>query len=247
MKERIYGKRINLDQENIEEFFKNRSQRYSERSPLAAVLYQDNNPDLAIKRDKYEKSLVIPKLNLQKNDRVLDIGCGIGRWAEPLIGKVAEYNGIDLDEGLVKIAKDNFSEYPYFSFECEKVQTYLDEKTNCNQKYDKIIVAGVLQYLNDNDVDNVINYLINLCTNSSIIYVRSSVSLKERLTLNKVWSEELQQSYSSIYRTDDEHISLLNPLIKNGFSLKVHQALYPENLNNRTETTQYMYILEKRG
>ena len=44
-----------IKKKNIENFFKQRAKSYNKSNPLKTVIYQDKNPALAIKRDKFEK------------------------------------------------------------------------------------------------------------------------------------------------------------------------------------------------
>src|SRR5687767_9318782 len=72
-------------------------------SPHTATMYQD--PTLAEQRDGAEKENILPLLALNKSDRVLDVGCGAGRWAEAVVSIVADYLGIDFSANLLEIAR----------------------------------------------------------------------------------------------------------------------------------------------
>ena len=39
---------------------------------------------------------ILPLLDVSTSTKVLDIGCGIGRWAEAFVGKIDFYHGTDL-------------------------------------------------------------------------------------------------------------------------------------------------------
>jgi ubiquinone/menaquinone biosynthesis C-methylase UbiE len=47
---------------------------------------------------------------LKKNDCVLDLGCGNGRWFEVFNKFSVDYTGLDNSKELIKIAKENYSE-----------------------------------------------------------------------------------------------------------------------------------------
>lgn len=51
---------------------------------------------------------------LLSGEKVLDLGCGNGRYFEYLKGKNVDYSGVDVSEGLIKIAE---SRYPEASFQ----------------------------------------------------------------------------------------------------------------------------------
>ena len=47
----------------------------------------------------------IGQINFNKSSKILDIACGIGRWADAIPDEVFEYCGIDFSDELVEIAK----------------------------------------------------------------------------------------------------------------------------------------------
>jgi SAM-dependent methyltransferase len=83
------------------EFFEERARRVEHLGPLRAVIYQDKHPDLAERRDEAEKEKLLPILKLAPSLRLLDVGCGTGRWADTVVPLVAAYHGIDISPGLV--------------------------------------------------------------------------------------------------------------------------------------------------
>ena len=84
-----------INKKNIETFFKERANKHDELNPLKTVIYQDKNQVLAKERDTYEKNKIKSLVNFSKNQVVLDIGCGIGRWADEISSEVKNYIGID--------------------------------------------------------------------------------------------------------------------------------------------------------
>ena len=104
MSKRIVGEKHEIGLENTKKFFRGRAARKSSESPYTSILYQDQNPEIANDRDVYEKSLVLPLIKARGPGRVLDIGCGIGRWADAMADASMIYIGLDFSEDLVEIA-----------------------------------------------------------------------------------------------------------------------------------------------
>ena len=77
--------------------------------------------------------------------------------------------------------------------------------------------------------------------------VRSPIGTDYRLTLKDFYSEELKSDYNAIYRTRDEYIKLFeDSLIPAGFSVTDEGFMFDDDsLNNRKETIQYYFILER--
>lgn len=242
---RIKGGQTPLEPEAVAKFFNDRASKFNSKHPLVAVLYQDHNPTLAEERDAYEKQLALPLLDLTGKERVLDIGCGIGRWAGLIKSKVDLYCGIDFSEGLVQIAKQQcVADNVHFhvagaeQVACEAVIQY--------GPFNRIIIAGLMIYLNDEQIVGLCEGIKKVITPNCLIYLREPLALGERLTLNQFWSEELGAAYSAIYRTESE----LYSLICNAFSglikrkVRFHPLYTEDSLNNRSETKQFYTVLE---
>jgi SAM-dependent methyltransferase len=243
---RIYGKKVDLRPSAVHEFFERRGRSINAAHPLTSVLYQDNNPLLAEKRDAFEKQRVLPLLGLAGHNRVLDVGCGIGRWADALVGKAASYRGIDFSESLIAAAQERLRE-PGFEFQVLAAQELQLSKLNMPERFSNVLVCGVMMYLNDADVRQTLSAIATCCAESARIYVREPVALQERLTLDNFTSSELGSTYSAIYRTEDEILSLFDGCLgASGFRIVANDFLYPAELNNRSETAQRIFLLEHR-
>ena len=102
-------------------------------------------------------------------------------------------------------------------------------------------------YLKDGDLENVLEQVEGVCEQNAVICVREPIGIKDRLTLKDFFSEELQDNYNAIYRTREELEEYFqNAFLKKGFQIKEQGFLFEEDsLNNRKETAQYYYILER--
>ena len=85
------------------EFFESRGRETRPEQPQTATMYQDG--DLAARRDAWEKQTVKPLLALRGDERVLDLGCGYGRWAQELKGQIGGYLGVDFSAEMIKHAR----------------------------------------------------------------------------------------------------------------------------------------------
>lgn len=109
------------------------------------------------------------------------------------------------------------------------------------------MIVGILMYLNDVDMENSLRQIEKVCEKKSIICIREPIAIEERLTLKDFFSEELKDYYNAIYRTRDElKVSINEMFLNKGFSIKEEGFLFDDDvLNNRKETAQYYYILER--
>ena len=247
MSNRIFKEKVDINEEAVAAFFEDRVKRYDDAHPVVAVIYQDSNPALAEARDKHEKRIASPLLHLKSTDAVLDIGCGIGRWADALEGKVARYHGTDLIQGLTDIAAKRLAHNPHFTFQALKAQDNRPELLASPPPFDLIIVAGLFTYLNDPDCTTVLSNIARCCAPKARVFVREPVSVEQRLTLKNIWSEELKHTYSAIYRTVEEYLAMIaDTLGRQGFTAIGHAPLFPPELSNRRETTQHYFVLNRQ-
>jgi len=243
---RVYGRAVTIDPDAVAGFFAIRARRAGSAEPLTSVLYQDAHPELAVARDRHEKSVMVPKLHLDADSRVLDVGCGIGRWAEPVLAAGAGYCGTDFSEPLLEVARDRVTD-PRARFAHAAIQDLDPHLLGEPGGFDRVIVAGVLIYLNDEDVVRGLDAVTACAAPRSQVYLREPVATGERLTLNGHWSSDLDQSYSAVYRTAAELDQVMDATLgRAGFALHEAGELYPPALNNRADTRQ-RYFLWRRS
>ncbi len=246
--QRVLGERVDIDYRATLDFFEGRAARAASPDALTTVLYQDDCPEVAEARHTFETERVVPHLGLERCPRVLDVGCGNGRWARTLRGSVHRYLGIDFSPGLVDQARASLADEPDASRYTFQVLSAAD--MGCGSlasppPFDLVVVAGVLVYLNDDDVARVLGVLPRLVAPDAAVYVREPVAVADRLTLACFESAELAAEYSAIYRNAAFYRSLLAGVLGEvGFSFVVDEPI-SSSLANRTETTQHYFVLRR--
>lgn len=236
---RIYGTIEDIDTQKIKEFFNKRAKK-DEESLLVKTEF--SNKENVENRHKEETELLLNKIDF-RNKKILEIGCGIGRWAEVFNDKCESYLGIDYSEELIKIAKENY-DYDNCHFQVLSASQLDTAKLLVNAPFDIVIITGVLIYFNDNTIKKLIKDLNNLCAINKIIYIRETISfLETRLTLKDFFSEDLKTDYNAIYRTEDEFLEFIKGI--DGHTTIESGEIFHE-LKNFQET-RYKYFLIKTG
>lgn len=242
---RIYADKIAIQKESTHAFFERRGKSVDQDHPLTSVLYQDSNPELAAARDRWEKSSILPKLAIDAESAVLDIGCGIGRWAEACLPICERYHGTDFSASLIDVARQRIGA-PSATFQVLAAQHCTPDRIEGPVEFSHIIIAGVLLYLNDDDVAAALSGVGECAGQACTLYVREPIAVTDRLTLDKHLSQELKAEYSAIYRTEAELMGIFeSTVLAAGFRLAESSNLYPDDLNNRAETIQKFYIFKR--
>lgn len=93
---------------------------------------------------KYFTAFILPHLPKDKQTRILEIGCGYGRYTSLLVNKLGYKNtiGIDISEEQIDFAKNHY--HLTTVLKADALQ-YLQE--NSLEKYDIVILMDVLEHL----------------------------------------------------------------------------------------------------
>lgn len=234
---RIYGEEKDISSEKIKSFFDERANKEVENL-LSITEYQD--AENVKERHEKESKILLNELDLD-NKKILEIGCGIGRWAEVFQDKCLSYNGIDYSENLINIANENYK-YDNCHFQCMSATDISKDSLKINPPFDIIIITGVLLYINDEDIKKISEIISNLIHEDSVIFIKEPLSnIGERLTLKDFYSEELENEYNAIYRTPEELLSLFEN-VKDDYSVK-RGDMY-NDLNKREETSYKYFVIE---
>jgi len=233
-----------ISRESVAKFFKQRADKSQQLGHIQTVIYQDKNPELALKRDEAEKAKLLPLLSLTGFEDVLDVGCGTGRWADVIYPQCTSYLGTDFSQELVDIAVKRFASNPKVKFRCIASESISDQ--SITQRFQIIISMGLFIYLNDDELSQTIKGYTSVADSSCRILIREPVGTHARLTIQEHFSEDMEQIYNAIYRTEAELMDVFtSELIAEDFLLVGTGDVYESTLNNRSDTKQKWFLLER--
>ncbi|WP_416466422.1 class I SAM-dependent methyltransferase [Pseudomonas sp. LFS044] len=248
---RIKGTHVAIDYDATRAFFEARGNR-SYTNVLSATMYQDHNAELVEQRDQAEKTAMADMLGLGQAQRILDIGCGTGRWGWFLAEQcqALDYLGLDFSASLIAKAEQEAAtrQLPGMHFQVMSATDIQPDALSVKGPFDLALISGLLIYLNDADCVKVLRDAAHLTAVGGGIYLREPVGVAERFTLDRFYSEELADEYSAIYRTASElHVLMEQAFDGLGLFVQHEGFLFPESLEKRTETRQYFFILRRPG
>ncbi len=236
MKTRIYKDKININSKDTKDFWANRAEQTINLTSV--LLGADKDSQTQLKRNLREKEILISLINNKKHLSVLDVGCGIGRWADNLIDNIDSYVGIDYSQGFIEYANEKYKSNDNIKFYEMSLLNISDDLLS--KKFDLIICTGVLMYVNDAELLKILTNIKKML--GGYFYIQESISIMdERLTLDNFKSEALKTNYSAIYRMSSEYEKIFNDL---KFNIIKTKLLLDDKIGARKETNARYWLIK---
>ena len=162
-------------------------------------------------------------LNLEEEDKLLDIGCGNGALSSLIAPKVKQCTGIDPSEYLIDIANENFAK-------CNVCFQIMDTNSLIKRPringYNKCLMYGVSSFLDDEEISSFIDWFFSGNKSSLMLGNVRDRALAKEFYGKEPNLNELNDCGSSMgkWRTQKWFMSLAN---KKGLHVKIHKM--PEN------------------
>jgi SAM-dependent methyltransferase len=125
---------------------------------------------------------------LGRNGGVLDLGSGIGFWAEYFAQRFSRVVAVEASEPLYQALKERCSPYPNITTIQDDVLRFQPE-----DRYDIVFLGGLLMYLNEEDVISLLKRLTSLLRPGGVILCRETTVLQGTITR--------QGDYQAVYRS----------------------------------------------
>lgn len=113
-----------------------------------------------------EQKVILREISSVKNKRVLDLGCGNGRYST-LIPDVLFYHGVDFSGSFIADCQPSSN----VKFTEADIVEFVGDQTS--DKYNIILLVGVITYLEDEDIKKLLDNILNMLLEDAIIVLRS--------------------------------------------------------------------------
>jgi SAM-dependent methyltransferase len=147
-----------------------------------------------------------------RRERCLDVGCGTGAWLEELAARFTHAEGIDLSAEMVASARARLAAHGIANARVAHVGIADLPAAAERDRYDLIFVGGVLMYLDDDALADVLARLRRLLAPGGVLLLRESTYTGRTRYRDKPLSRGLfgdaaraTRPYRAIYRPLGEY------------------------------------------
>lgn len=181
----------------IKKFWDARANGHSKRA-FENIVFADEFDEAAVYIDDFEKSHLLELIKFKPDMVALDLGCGSGRWTFFLAERCRKVIATDFSKELLDILDKEAKERGINNIEniCASAMDF-----SYPEKFDLILVSGLLLYIFDKDIPPLIKNIHNLLKDDGILIIRDAVATRKRV-------ENLKAH--SIYREKKEYLALFN-------------------------------------
>jgi SAM-dependent methyltransferase len=233
---RLYGDKEDINSDKVKDFFNKRANQEFD-SDLSIVLFQDK--ENSEQRHIEEQKVLFDNIDVA-GKKILEIGCGFGRWADALHDKCGSYLGLDFSEDLIAIAKKSYN-WDTCNFQVMSATDIKVDELLVEPPFDVVIFSGFLMYINDDDIKIIMEEVNGIGAEDMKVFAMEPISCMEtRLTLKDFYSEGLESDYSAIYRTESEYVEVFEKLNCD----KISTGDIFKDLSDHTETQYKYFIME---
>jgi ubiquinone/menaquinone biosynthesis C-methylase UbiE len=198
-----------------------------------ANLEQDQNTSEG--KFEAEKIHINKVIDFSKYKNVLDLGGGVGIWAEFFIESCDKVTLVEKQLKFIEIAKSSINSDKINYINCD-VQNFESE-----EQFDLIFLSGVSIYLSDNDFQKLLLKIDRIIAPNGLFVIRDAYGIDQAFVVNKI-SEELKLPYKATYRTLYQYYSMIKSNTK--LTKKYSKDMYfqANHFNKRKETRLRLMI-----
>jgi len=111
-------------------------------------------------------------LGLTTDDVLLELACGNGVLSRFLFDSCHGYQGVDISEHLITVAKKNFELPPNYQFLAQAAKEYLLQE-QAPGRFTKMLCYAGFQYFHDRDITQILSILFSKFNNIQSIFIGS--------------------------------------------------------------------------
>lgn len=237
---RIYGKTVEICGNEVKAFWARRAALSGETK--STLLGNHGNGDLSKMQNNRDNAVFRECLG-EKKQRIIEFGCGNGRWGELLKDIVEQYSGIDFTPEFIEQARNLFAGDGRFRFSVGSLTGLPMDFIRAGAPFTVGICAGCVMYLNDDEAKAFYRDVASLPI-SALFLKETASTMEKRLTLVDFPSKELRADYNVVYRMPSEYEAFFRKNLPD-FRIVRKGWLYPQETGIWAETNSYYWHLSR--
>lgn len=186
-------------------------------------------------RLEFDVNHILKVVGKKNVNSLLDLGAGTGQ-----LTKAIEKN-IPIKKRILVEKNPSFIRQILLDGKVDLVNEDILEfcKRN-NNKYDIILLFGVINSINKENTYKIYEYLLNMMKKDSILIIKHQCGIEEEVIIDN-FSKELTTLYTARYPYHkDEH-----QFLEDIFNVEIHD-IYPKKLNKFVNTHFFSYVCKKK-
>lgn len=197
------------------------------------------NPEAEVLHHR-ERAQIIQCLPDLSGKQVLELGAGIGRYTNHLAAQANQVTAVDFNAAFVAKNKENNAAFSNISFQCNDVKNL----SFASETFDFIFINWLLMYLQDEEVEQVLQLLMKWLSKDGMFFLRESciTDSKGRPPQASTASDAQHNHCYSHYRDPEFYLERLRSEFK-----ILHQGniqIYEEKYNN---PNQLFWLFQKKS
>ncbi len=183
-----------INEEKVKEEFNRRASLHQDQNAVLDASNQENVKFSNIYRDYISKKVILKTLSINKDSKVIDFGCGVGRVSKEIAPIVNKIVGLDVSDKMIDVAKqiNSASNIEYYTVD-KKLTEILGE----NNDFDLMFSYWVFQHISDLKIKELMNEFNSIIKRNGSIYIFEQIQRKVAVSMDL-----------HIMRTEQEYIEL---------------------------------------
>lgn len=177
--------------------------------------------------------------SFDKEDKILDLGCGSGYITNYLIEKGLNATGIDFSSEMIKIAKKKYPKLNFLLDDFLNIEKHFDENS-----IDGLIAIYSLYFIPKEQFEVMLNSLSKVLKNGGLfLFVTQIGTGEDYITTPLMTENDIKEELYVNYYMKDELEEILN---RNNFNVQSFVAKYDHVEKEITDSGRYIVLAKNK-
>lgn len=177
--------------------------------------------------------------SFDKEDKILDLGCGSGYITNYLIEKGLNATGIDFSSEMIKIAKKKYPKLNFLLDDFLNIEKHFDENS-----IDGLIAIYSLYFIPKEQFEEMLKSLSKVLKNGGLFLFVTQIGTEEDYITTPLMTEnDIKEELYVNYYMKDELEEILN---RNNFNVQSFVAKYDHDEKEITDSGRYIVLAKNK-